>query len=51
MNDERKIVIEYGNNSPDILLDIVAAEIAARLFAGSNKNDEALCATNEIVRV
>ena len=51
MNDERKIVIEYGNNSPDILLDIVAAEIAVRLFAGSNKNDEALFTTNEIVRV
>ena len=33
MKEERKIVIEYGDNSPDELLDIAAAGIAAMLFA------------------
>lgn len=46
MNDERKIVIEYGSNSPDILLDLVAAEIAARLFAGRTEDTAMEVKTN-----
>lgn len=33
MKDERQIVIEYGSGSPEELLDIAAAGIAAMLFA------------------
>ena len=46
MSDERKMVIEYGGNSPEILLDLVAAEIAARLFAGRTEDNAMEVKTN-----
>jgi hypothetical protein len=38
MEDQRKILIEYGTSSLDELLDIAANGIAAMIFA--NKNDQ-----------